>query len=786
MSTKKNAGVVTAYGSAVAGGYQGTYEDFCALMADLGVQVGYLENMTVTVTMLDPDQNPSASYGDGTFTLNIPRGATGATGPEGPQGPAGPTGYPTDAQVQEAVGEWLGENVDPTTGYVLDRTLTQPNAAAPADLVGAQSGKIDAVSDAVISYESKNPFETTSSWKLLTSGLCKSDSSYKLCKYSVVVGKKYKIVSDHMFQFQNNSSVPASGTNSYRIGSTYESGTFILTAPEGATYLIVSTTKTGSIATVDEQIDNIAEMSDRVDSLGGVSTSLGINWESNYYFTKGVYIRPEGESSSSNWTTYYFDVSGIVEFSLVKCYSAANLTTYQISFYSSFDVSTSTFISGVQFTEENSLNTLEHIAIPENAVAAAVCNRSTSGDITLEAILAWEDVVGDGYASRSIDVIHADGSISGTVGSAISIGTQTDWDHTCVPVVAGERYKVTFRTPASSNSNAFIILTDDNDIIKRLVASNLPYSSNKMKTFYVEIKSGEAKLWVRSYGLPVRTYYCGTLIDEITRLDNGVHNRLLFEAGLKAKNRMLFSAHRGAEGQAPYGSYPCYELACQQGWDFIQIARARQSADGTWYCLHDETVDAQTNGTGAIASLTDAYIDTIYQDDGVNVDQYSTTELKLPTLESILKLAYKYGVGVSIRMGSLPEDIDGTNKDAWDSFIALCKKYRSEKMFFSGTLGQVVILKALTDNWHGQVYVTTDTVTTMISTLQSYGFTNISILASRANTTDSTIKAIHDAGYYYVSSQFENPSLSDFESLSDGGCDIAQTGMSDIHSLITE
>lgn len=163
MSSKKNAGVVTAYGAAVAGGYQGTYEDFCALMADLGVQVGYLENMTVTVTMLDPDQNPSASYGDGTFTLNIPRGATGATGPqgptgptgpqgptgptgpEGPQGPAGPTGYPTDAQVQEAVGEWLGENVDPETGYVLDRTLTQQNAAAPADLVGAQSEKIDGI-----------------------------------------------------------------------------------------------------------------------------------------------------------------------------------------------------------------------------------------------------------------------------------------------------------------------------------------------------------------------------------------------------------------------------------------------------------------------------------------------------------------------------------------------------------------------------------------------------------------------------------------------------------------
>lgn len=166
MSTKKNAGVVTAYGAAVQAGYQRSYEDFCAAMKDLGVQVGYLENMSVTVTMLNPDQSPSASYSDGTLALNLPRGATGATGPQGPQGPqgetgpqgatgpqgetgpqgpTGPTGYPTDAQVQEAVGDWLEENVDPTTGYVLDRTLTQPDAAAPADLVGAQSEKIDAI-----------------------------------------------------------------------------------------------------------------------------------------------------------------------------------------------------------------------------------------------------------------------------------------------------------------------------------------------------------------------------------------------------------------------------------------------------------------------------------------------------------------------------------------------------------------------------------------------------------------------------------------------------------------
>lgn len=47
--------------------------------------------------------------------------------------------------ITEATENWLEENVDPDTGYVLDRTLSMSNAAAPADLVGEQSEKIDEV-----------------------------------------------------------------------------------------------------------------------------------------------------------------------------------------------------------------------------------------------------------------------------------------------------------------------------------------------------------------------------------------------------------------------------------------------------------------------------------------------------------------------------------------------------------------------------------------------------------------------------------------------------------------
>ena len=83
MSVVKDAGIVTAYGAAVKAGYEGSYEDFCAAMADLGVQVGYLESMTVTVNILTPSSSASASYANGVLTLNIPRGNKGDKGNTG-------------------------------------------------------------------------------------------------------------------------------------------------------------------------------------------------------------------------------------------------------------------------------------------------------------------------------------------------------------------------------------------------------------------------------------------------------------------------------------------------------------------------------------------------------------------------------------------------------------------------------------------------------------------------------------------------------------------------------
>ena len=77
MSKMIPAGIVTAYGAAVRGGYLGTYEEFCAALGDLARVLEEFEGFSVSVTTLDPGEPATADYSDGVLTLGIPAGETG-------------------------------------------------------------------------------------------------------------------------------------------------------------------------------------------------------------------------------------------------------------------------------------------------------------------------------------------------------------------------------------------------------------------------------------------------------------------------------------------------------------------------------------------------------------------------------------------------------------------------------------------------------------------------------------------------------------------------------------
>lgn len=61
-------------------------------------------------------------------------------------------------KVAEAVTDWLEENVDPDSGYVIDKSLTVENAAADAKKVGDEVGALkSAVNDPATGLDSKAP-----------------------------------------------------------------------------------------------------------------------------------------------------------------------------------------------------------------------------------------------------------------------------------------------------------------------------------------------------------------------------------------------------------------------------------------------------------------------------------------------------------------------------------------------------------------------------------------------------------------------------------------------------
>jgi glycerophosphoryl diester phosphodiesterase len=62
-------------------------------------------------------------------------------------------------------------------------------------------------------------------------------------------------------------------------------------------------------------------------------------------------------------------------------------------------------------------------------------------------------------------------------------------------------------------------------------------------------------------------------------------------------------AHRGASAHAPENTLAAFALAVQQGAQGIELD-VHLTADGQVVIMHDDTVDATTDGRGAIASMT--------------------------------------------------------------------------------------------------------------------------------------------------------------------------------------
>lgn len=74
-----------------------------------------------------------------------------------------------------------------------------------------------------------------------------------------------------------------------------------------------------------------------------------------------------------------------------------------------------------------------------------------------------------------------------------------------------------------------------------------------------------------------------------------------------AQNPVKIIAHRGANKFAPENTIPAIEKAIEMGLDYVEMD-IRETADGELVLMHNSTVDARTDGEGAVSEMTLAEI----------------------------------------------------------------------------------------------------------------------------------------------------------------------------------
>ncbi len=105
---------------------------------------------------------------------------------------------------------------------------------------------------------------------------------------------------------------------------------------------------------------------------------------------------------------------------------------------------------------------------------------------------------------------------------------------------------------------------------------------------------------------------------------------------------MLLIAHRGDVTSHPENSLDALVAAAELGADGIELD-VQRSRDGTWWVIHDRTVDRTTTGSGWVRNMSDAEMGALRIDGGAGYDAaVHGRRLPVPTLAQALDALVGY------------------------------------------------------------------------------------------------------------------------------------------------
>ena len=706
--TDKDLGVVSAFGVAKKNGWTGTEAEWEALQAAAPQAGSDAEAYAAgtrsgeAVESDDPAYHNNANYYAGQASGSATAAAGSAT--EAAASAAEAAQYTSDA-----VHTWLEENIDPDSGYALDRTLTEPLEAAPADLVGSLKSAIDFTVDSSTEPFGINLFDYSKSENVLENQAMDASGNI-VSNANFCIAQNIPVVASNNYAL----SVKSNSVSSYiRIlafnGSTFLSkiaefaastGTKTFTTPANCTNLKVSTPKAvitslqienGSASTLVDGftfVDNVARNS--ADGNGNTIKSITESYGKNIYNplvippVNGYGLNDNGVMIANKkfTVTDYIPIapsrSVVVSFTrdnaqTIRCCAYNSSKTFVQTVFASADASETSkqFSGGASYAyimisyPEGHVN---NIQIEYSSSATAYENGYTS--IDKKARTALDDI-----KSHTSFVISPDDWEQGNL------------DTSGEPFADSKRIRTGFfdvgygsvikYTPADSTHYLTVAFYDEqHNFLSKAIWWNVAH----------EIRvTGHAIRFVARINDTTITPSVGSEFAPLV-VRNPLYKRpLLFGIDTYLNdNKMQYAAHRGARLDAPENSIPAFELAGEQGYEWLNLAQIRKSADGTWYIMHNASIDDTTDGTGNIAELTDEYLETVHIDVGPNIEQYSQAQLVIPTLEDAIHIARKYGMKIYFRITAMTSNNYLTDKAGWDSFVAIIKKYRCENMIFGG------------------------------------------------------------------------------------------------------
>ena len=120
-------------------------------------------------------------------------------------------------------------------------------------------------------------------------------------------------------------------------------------------------------------------------------------------------------------------------------------------------------------------------------------------------------------------------------------------------------------------------------------------------------------------------------------------------------DRTLNFAHRGASGHAPENTLAAFLLAAEMGAHGIELD-VHLSADGEAVVIHNDTVDATTDGTGRVSQLALSEIRSL--DAGSSFDPEFAGE-RIPTLQEVFDAVGRrllINVEIKVELGYHPRE----------------------------------------------------------------------------------------------------------------------------------